>query len=115
MLVMIILSPMILVIMTLLAILTLDIPTNCLSVFDHFVGLALKGLREDFNSCHAKCLGELQNFEDSFLKKLSNLQQNLINSKKWKMMRNMSFQREYLIGLITQINSHGTKNTTEEG
>ena len=22
------------------------LPTNCLSVFDHFVGLALKGLRE---------------------------------------------------------------------
>ena len=25
-------------------------PTNCLSVFDHFVGLALKGLREYVNS-----------------------------------------------------------------
>ena len=24
---------------------TLTIPTNCLSVFDHFVGLALKGLK----------------------------------------------------------------------
>ena len=23
------------------------LPTNCLSVFDHFVGLALKGLRKD--------------------------------------------------------------------
>ena len=23
-----------------------ELPTNCLSVFDHFVGLALKGLRE---------------------------------------------------------------------
>ena len=26
-------------------------PTNCLSVFDHFVWLALKGLIEDFNNC----------------------------------------------------------------
>ena len=23
-----------------------DLPTNCLSVFDHFVGLALKGLKQ---------------------------------------------------------------------
>ena len=25
-------------------------PTNCLSVFDHFVGLALKGLKRNFGS-----------------------------------------------------------------
>ena len=27
-----------------------NLPTNCLSVFDHFVGLALKGLRTPFSS-----------------------------------------------------------------
>ena len=26
-------------------------PTNCLSVFDHFVNLALKGLKEDLTLC----------------------------------------------------------------
>ena len=26
------------------------LPTNCLSVFDHFLGLALKGLRKAFSS-----------------------------------------------------------------
>ena len=25
-----------------------DLPTNCLSVFDHFVGLGPKGLKTDF-------------------------------------------------------------------
>ena len=27
-----------------------NLPTNCLSVFDHFVGLALKGLKYVFNT-----------------------------------------------------------------
>ena len=43
------------------------LPTNCLSVFDHFVGLALKGLR---NSCFVLRLGclllLLQTFDISF-------------------------------------------------
>ena len=29
-------------------------PTNCLSVFDHFVGLALKGLKSKFRQFGAK-------------------------------------------------------------
>ena len=38
--------------------------TNCLGVFDHFVGLALKGLKSDSNV--AKDLAKL-NFYESFL------------------------------------------------
>ena len=35
------------------------LPTNCLSVFDHFVGLALKGLRckvSDLGFCQASAM-----------------------------------------------------------
>ena len=28
------------------------LPTNCLSVFDHFMGLAFKGLRDDHSNSH---------------------------------------------------------------
>ena len=28
-------------------------PTNCLSVFDHFMGLALKGLRQTLKLCNS--------------------------------------------------------------
>ena len=27
-----------------------NLPTNCLSVFDHFMGLALKGLNENYSN-----------------------------------------------------------------
>ena len=33
-----------------------NLPTNCLSVFDHFVGLALKGLRNSYNPLCTKSL-----------------------------------------------------------
>ena len=34
------------------------LPTNCLSVFDHFVGLALKGLKELYiNNVHFRITG----------------------------------------------------------
>ena len=32
------------------------LPTNCLSVFDHFVGLSLKGLNEDQDYLHSLAL-----------------------------------------------------------
>ena len=35
------------------------------------------GLKEDFNSYQLKCVNELQNFKDTFPKKLSNIEQNL--------------------------------------
>ena len=33
--------------------------------------------KEDFNSCQVKCIKELQNVKDAFLKKLSDIEQNL--------------------------------------
>ena len=39
------------------------LPTNCLSVFDHFVGLALKGLINDF-AVFKNCGGKLLLCED---------------------------------------------------
>ena len=57
------------------------LPTNCLSVFDHFVGLALKGLKGEFTSpfigtqthlktTEATIRGVLENFEKFTRKQL---------------------------------------------
>ena len=41
-------------------------------------------LKEDFNSYQVKCISELQNFKDTFPKKLSNIEQNLERNFKEK-------------------------------
>ena len=46
-------------------------PTNCLSVFDHFVGLALKGLRSDVVTKLWQRCDNVTNFEVAFVHFLS--------------------------------------------
>ena len=48
-----------------------NLPTNCLSVFDHFVGLAFKGLR--FFQATTNCLSEFDHFVGLALKRLKTL------------------------------------------
>ena len=47
-------------------------------------------LKEDFNSYQVKCIKELQNVKDAFLKKLSDVEQNLEKIlRKRNIIRNM--------------------------
>ena len=48
-----------------------NLPTNCLSVFDHFVGLALKGLRSDVVTKLWQRCDNVTNFEVAFVHFLS--------------------------------------------
>ena len=43
------------------------LPTSCLSVFDHFLGLALKGLTNDISS-HPKDLTKMPHLPPSLFK-----------------------------------------------
>ena len=51
-----------------------QLPTNCLSVFDHFVGLALKGLRSAIFSSNVYLIRVMTEMSESFrrLRKLPN-------------------------------------------
>ena len=45
-----------------------NLPTNCLSVFDHFVGLALKGLKTGVPNIVRKCFCSLLDKKSNSLK-----------------------------------------------